>query len=352
MLNELFYNLLRVSIGTQDCFTRTPSEDEWSKLYVMAEKQSLLGICFVGLQQLRASNEFGKFNNLGTGFEETYEKIGMSEGLYYTWMGMAAQIQHRNVVVNQQCLEVQRLFRDKGVRSCIIKGQGSGSLYKKEHTDGCDEKIDTDLSLYRQSGDIDVWVEGGRKKVLELVNSILPSNEIRETHAQLHIFKDTDVEVHYRPGLIRDFIRNRRLQAFFDEHSDECFTHKVQLYSEEIVAPTIQFNAVQQLLHIYHHLFSSGIGLRQVMDYYFVLKHLSADSKSDVMKVLRSVGVKRFIHALMYVEQHVFGMDVQYLLCKPSVADGKYLLSEIMRTGNFGYFDKCGKHKKKGDLFS
>ncbi len=104
-------------------------------------------------------------------------------------------------------------------------------------------------------------------------------------------------------GWIRDFRRNRKRQAFFQENAEECFTNKVQLSCGEIVAPTARFNAIQQLLHIYHHLFDSGIGLRQIMDYYFVLKPLYSsplkgeDLKEEhegVMKVLRAVGVERF----------------------------------------------------------
>ena len=93
------------------------------------------------------------------------------------------------------------------------------------------------------------------------------------------------------------------------------------------------------MLHIYHHLFDGGIGLRQVMDYYFVLKHLSEEEKGGVMKVLKQVGVERFAKALMFVEQKVFGLEDRYLLCEPSVEDGEYLLSEIMIGGNFGHYD-------------
>lgn len=147
---------------------------------------------------------------------ETEDYCGMHEMTYLTWMGMTAKIQQRNEVVNQQCVEVQRMIADKGCRSCIIKGQSNHPNYGS-------------LAMLRQSGDIDIWVEGGREKVVELVNSICPTKEIRETHAQLRVFPDTEVEVHYRPGLIRDFRRNKRLQVFFASQAEDCFTNKVTL---------------------------------------------------------------------------------------------------------------------------
>ena len=316
ILEQMFFELLQVAIGRIVCLSHSPSTEEWKGLYEIANKQSLVGVCFAGVQKLVEQ-------------QQTPEEM-----LYLTWMGMAAKIQQRNEVVNQQCVEVQRMIAEKGCRSCIIKGQSNHTSYGS-------------LAMLRQSGDIDIWVEGGREKVVVLVNSICPTKEIRETHAQLHVFPDTDVEVHYRPGLIRDFRRNKRLQVFFASQAEGCFTNKVALSCGEIVAPKVQFHAVQQLLHIYHHLFDSGIGLRQVMDYYFLLTHLPEEEKEGVMKVLRSVGVERFVKALMYVEQQVFGLEERYLLCKPSVVDEDYLLSESMIGGNFGHHDERKKYSTR-----
>lgn len=148
----------------------------------MAKKQSLVGVCFAGVQKLVNS--------------ETDDYCGMHEITYLTWMGMAAKIQQRNEVVNLQCVEVQRLIAEKGYRSCIIKGQSNHPSYGS-------------LAVLRQSGDIDIWVEGGREKVVELVNSICPTKEIRETHAQLRVFPDTVVE--FTPTCQEDFLYQRRL---------------------------------------------------------------------------------------------------------------------------------------------
>ncbi len=169
-MNELFFELLRLAIGIQNTLSRTTSAKEWQQLYEMAKKQSLVGVCFAGVQKLIDQQQ------------------APEELLYLTWMGMAAKIQQRNVVVNRQCVELQARLSADGVRSCIIKSQGNHPAYGQ-------------LGMLRQSGDIDIWIEGGGKKVVDLVNSICPTKEIRETHAQLRIYEDTEVEVHYRPGL-------------------------------------------------------------------------------------------------------------------------------------------------------
>ena len=57
------------------------------------------------------------------------------------------------------------------------------------------------------------------------------------------------------------------------------------------------------------------------------------------MEAVDSFRMHRFAGALMYVLQQVFQLEDEYLLCKPNVRAGKFLLDEIMLAGNFGQFD-------------
>ena len=53
---------------------------------------------------------------------------------------------------------------------------------------------------------------------------------------------------------------------------EEQFSHRVMLGEQgEIAIPTMEFNLIFQLTHIYAHLMNEGIGLRQLLDYYYVL---------------------------------------------------------------------------------
>lgn len=40
----------------------------------------------------------------------------------------------------------------------------------------------------------------------------------------------------------------------------------------EITVPTLSFNVIYILSHLYRHVFTEGIGLRQLLDYYFVIE--------------------------------------------------------------------------------
>lgn len=127
-INKLFFELIRVAIGNQMYLSYTPSADEWGDLYAMAKKQSLVGVCFSGVQKLQMQQQCPP------------------EMLYLHWMGMAAKIQQRNEVVNRRCVEVQRMLKAAGFKSCILKGQGVALSYYGT------------LAMLRQSGDIDVWI--------------------------------------------------------------------------------------------------------------------------------------------------------------------------------------------------
>lgn len=304
-LNNIFFELIQVAVGTRICLSHTPTADEWQGLYEMTKKQSLVGVCFAGVQRLP-------------------EEMRPPEMLYLTWMGMAAKIQQRNEVVNRQCVELQAKLADDGLRSCILKGQSAAKFYRTPSSNL--------LSLLRQSGDIDIWVDAQRKEIIKMVQKVAPTTNVREHHLELQFFSDTEVEVHFWPAVIRHFRKNRKLQGWFEGKRDEVFQKG---------EPTPEFHAVQMMAHMYHHLFDSGIGLRQVMDYYFILQTMVSEGTKfqEVSSAIEHIGMGRFASAMMYVLQETMGLEREKMICEPSENDGNFLIGEIMRGGNFGKHD-------------
>ena len=72
------------------------------ELYAMAKKQSLVGVCFAGVQRLQQQRQ------------------GPPEMLYFTWLGMAAKIQQRNEVVDQQCKELWNVLHEAGFDAAVM----------------------------------------------------------------------------------------------------------------------------------------------------------------------------------------------------------------------------------------
>ena len=313
----MLFELLRVAMGVQENISRIPTTKEWDLLFKQAQEQSLAGICFAGIHRIVANTDGG------------FAKIGMTRSQFLEWLGVSIMIQNRNRQINLRCIELQRKLTKDRVQFCILKGQGAGLRYPCE------------LSIYRQSGDIDVWMSGGTDKVVAYVNSIAPTDEITGNHVQFHLFEDTDVEMHFLPVRICNRFANSRLKKWLALQESNQMHHSVSFGDAELNVPTVEFDLVYQLLHIYKHLFNEGIGLRQIMDYYYVLKSKVDDETIQrVQKTVSVLGLDKFASALMWVIREVFCLDDEYLLWAPNKTDGEFLLNEILQMGNFGQGDQ------------
>ncbi len=326
---ELFFELIQVAIGNRTALSHTPTEEEWQQLFAEADRHTLLGICFAGVKRL------------GSEMSQTEH---LSEDLFFEFMGVAAYIQQQNDLMFKQCVELQKKFHSDGIRSCILKGQGVGLYYGIEHGNakGSSEQY-ANLVRLRQPGDIDVWAEGGFEKVMTYVNGITPCKDFTLQHVRFNYFTDTEVEVHYTPIMLMGWRRNRKLQRWFQAHAESCFENRVALGGERITVPTLEFNLIYLLTHIYRHVFVEGIGLRQIQDYYFALLVASKtektrldDVRNDIQSALKEFGLWKFARGLMYVIGYVFGLEREYMICEPNEKEGRFLLREIMMTGNFG----------------
>ena len=182
----------------------------------------------------------------------------MSKDLLLQWMAESQMLEKANVRLNDAAIQVSEWFRKKGFRTCILKGQGNALMYPNPYS--------------RTPGDIDIWVEGGDKRVISFVRSISPHEKACYHHIEFPSYKGVEVEVHYRPSFLLCFWNNRKLQKYYERVKEEQFSHRVMLGEQgEIAIPTVEFNLIFQLTHIFSHLMNEGIGLRQLLDYYYVL---------------------------------------------------------------------------------
>ena len=237
---QIFFDFLRFCIGSDSEIPSSLKEADWKELYAIAQKQCLVGVLFDGIKKLPA------------------EYVGMKKELLLQWMAESQMLVKANVRLNDAAIQVSEWFRKKGFRTCILKGQGNALMYPNPYS--------------RTPGDIDIWVEGGDKRVISFVRSISPHEKACYHHIEFPSYKGVEVEVHYRPSFLLCFWHNRKLQKYYDRVKEEQFSHRVMLGEQgEVAIPTVEFNLIFQLTHIFSHLMNEGIGLRQLVDYYFVL---------------------------------------------------------------------------------
>ena len=293
------------------------SADEWIVIYDFCLRQSLVGIGFCGIERISQEQKPPK-------------------GLLLQWYVMAQQIESRNRLLNERSIELQELFAEAGFATCILKGQGNARMYPNP--------------LRRQGGDIDIWVEGKTKDVIGFLATKCDIKEqvIGYHHVGFPIWKDVDVEVHWRPSWKSSPLYNHRMQCWFREQSDVQFAHIDE--QSGLHVPTWGFNVVYQLQHMFLHVLQEGLGMRQVMDYYYLLMSTGKREENGISKTLQHLGLWKFAGAVMYVLKAAFALDEQYMIAPIDEKRGKLLLSEILQSGNFGHIDKRNSslHRKSG----
>lgn len=327
---ELFFRLLRFALGNEtDC----PKMHliEWQEMFRIAKKQAITG--FIG----------SALKNIGGDvlIEKDVKSQDAFTDLVMEWMGEVVKIAHRNQKVNNDVIEEFRKLKSKGLQCCLLKGQGNALMYPNPYA--------------RTPGDIDVWVrfknqanDGENiRRIIKQVKAESPESVAAYHHIDAPDINGTPVEVHYRPHFMLSFIYNNRLQKYFADNMDEQFSHYVKFEDTMIAVPTPEFNAVFQLSHIFNHLTHEGIGLRQILDYYFVLQRLSeqAVDRCKLSKTLNRLGLFNFAGAIMWILVNILGMDDKWAIADLDEKRGRFVINEIVQGGNFGRYDSRSEVK-------
>ena len=317
---------LKYCLGNKVDMSMVVAKMEWRQLYTFASNQAILGFCFNGI------------NRLGQEYPEELKKNPIGRDLLMTCMGAAQQIHRQNMKVNTVASKLYSMFREDGLRCCILKGQGNALMYPNPYS--------------RTPGDIDVWVNASCEQITKYAKKHFDiGDDIRFHHLETSV-DGVPVELHFFPCTMNNPVYNARLQKWFKRNADLQCSNVVSLPDGigEIAIPTTAFNVVYQLTHLYHHFFDEGIGMRQIIDYYYVVNNDELLVIRDTLqKELKYLGLWKFARAVMYVLHEALGLSEEKMIAPMDEKRGKLLLSEIMDGGNFGqHFTKYGHFTQQG----
>ena len=377
------FAFLRCCLGCKVNMNRVIAGMNWQELYSFASKQALLGLCFEGIERL------------GKEYSEELKRNPIGRELLMNWMGKAQQISRQNMKVNAVASKLYSMLREDGLRCCILKGQGNALMYPNPYS--------------RTPGDIDVWIDASREYLTEYAKRHFNlEDDIRFHHLETTM-DGVPVELHFFPCTMNNPIYNARLQKWFKRNADLQCSNVVGLPdgAGDIAVPTTAFNVIYQLTHLYHHFFDEGIGMRQIIDYYYVVddfwkvkesfsqpsrpslpkegsttfpKPLSPQGTEDVTALrcseplrskdggaskpspncagwdrlgyaceLKHLGLWKFAGAVMYVLHEALGLSEEKMIAPMDEKRGKLLLAEILNGGNFGkHFTKYGHFTQQG----
>ena len=322
-----FFAFLKYCLGSKEDMSRVIACMNWQELYSFASKQALLGLCFDGIERL------------GKEYPEELKRNPIGRELLMTWMGKAQQIRRQNMKVNAVAGKLFSMLWEDGFRCCVLKGQGNALMYPNPYS--------------RTPGDIDVWIDASRERIMEYAQKKFElGDDIRLQHLETSL-DGVPVELHFFPCSMNNPIYHARLQKCFRRNADLQCSNVVGLPdgTGDIAIPTTAFNVVYQLTHLYHHFFDEGIGMRQIIDYYYVVSMLnvSCEMLTWLPKELKYLGLWKFAGAVMYVQHEALGLPEEKMIAPMDEKRGKLLLTEILNGGNFGkHFTKYGHFTQQG----
>lgn len=322
----MIFDFLIYCLGKKENMSRVIAGMDWQQLYSFVSKQAILGLCFEGI------------GRLGKEYPEELKRNPIGRELLMTWMGKAQQIRRQNMKVNAVAGKLFAMLRVDGMRCCVLKGQGNALMYLNPYS--------------RTPGDIDVWIDASRERIMEYAQKKFElGNDIRLQHLETSL-DGVPVELHFFPCSMNNPIYHARLQKWFRRNVDLQCSHIVGLPdgAGDIAIPTTAFNVVYQLTHLYHHFFDEGIGMRQIIDYYYVVNNDELLAIKDTLqKELKHLGLWKFAGAVMYVLYEALGLSEEKMIAPMDEKRGKLLLAEILNGGNFGkHFTKYGHFTQQG----
>lgn len=106
--SEVFLELLRYSIESNDSVSFNIKENEWPAIYQTVLKQSIAGLLFDGIKRL---------------------SLRPPQSVLFQWLVLAEQIRAQNQLLCQECARLTTLFESEGHQTVILKGQANALMY-------------------------------------------------------------------------------------------------------------------------------------------------------------------------------------------------------------------------------
>lgn len=271
-MKQYLFELLQVAIGNRTELTACPTDEEWVALFEMSKRQQVVGVAYAALLALPPHQQL----------EDMV--------LLLRWHKLAMKVERRNEELSVLSERAVSNMLKEGFDCMLLKGHSLLAFYP--------ERIRKD----RTSGDIDLWVRkpgmrlSADNEVYRYVRSHcgqqLKSGYI---HIGFPVFEGTEIEAHIRPCYLANPWHNHRLQQWFEGLD-------IRTLNDDPAA-RLAFNRLFLLVHLYKHFIHEGATVRQLMDYYLVLK---ADVSPVDEAMLRRCGVWQFYLDIMPLMEHVF----------------------------------------------
>ena len=193
---DLFFEWLLVCTGAKASLSRCFTEEQWYGALTLAQEQTVEGVLLSAMERLPE--------------EQRPPKLVLLQ-----WIGSVQMLEPYSIKMSEASDCVVKYFRENGFACNILKGSAVARYYPQPER--------------RSSGDVDVWVDGGRKKIYDFARAFDKDGKlygVNYHHIHLHLIEDVHIEVHIWPSFLSSPLRNWRL-------------HKLQAYDGDFHASVV-----------------------------------------------------------------------------------------------------------------
>lgn len=291
----------------------------WTDLLCFAKKQGIVGVYWDGIVKMPNST-----NNKP------------SEDDVMDWMGETVKLQRHGKKLDNRTVEVFNNLRADGFECCVLKGQTNNRFYPSTYS--------------RTPGDIDIWVYSSRNRLLHYILDKFGKTVVSYHHLDYPSYSDTPIDAHTTPIYSTNPFNNIRVQKYFQSEAKRQMTNVIPLADgSKVYGLTNDVNLLFQLMHLHKHLCYEGIGIRQLIDYFYLLKGASISQEETISLInnIKRMHLAKFANGIMYILHTKLGLDRKYCYMSEDPKEGEYILSQMLIGGNFGRYDQRVQNYQK-----
>lgn len=299
-------------LGTQDF---TP---DWNLIMEWSKKQTVMGLVSAGVAFLP---------------EELSPPADIRKNMVYL---VFRNIQ-MNKVLNRVAVSLTETLKKENVDSVLLKGQGLARVYKNPKL--------------RQCGDIDLYVgKKNYRKACEVVDRIAKimnnqgdniDNE-NEKHYHCNI-NGIPIEIHKVASILSNSKYNKRFAEFEKISLGGNSVVRIELDEGFVNVPPVDFDSIFVFVHAWEHIFSSGLGLRQVCDWAMYIHNFGKELDTEILENrLKGMGLKKGWQIFGYIAVNHLGLPKEECLLYTDKykKEAGVLLELIWNDGNFGHYSE------------
>ena len=305
-METLLLRLLRYSLWRSDeKFPEQLSEEEIKKLLILAEEQTVTGLVIDALIKLQ---------------------VKLPQQYVYEIIGRQTQIKNANLDLNDALKKLIALPLGDFV---VVKGQTIAALYP-EPLVRMPGDIDFLVSDYHKAEDVinRCWRVRLPEKLVDKEFAFEYNNHLYEIHTKLVAFG------------------SKKHQCYWDSLMKEPYD-RMEIDGVKIPVLESTLNACYVFIHLFFHLVTAGVSLRQLCDWAMVLhRHKDNIEGSQVTEILEGIGLKRAFMVLGYIVVEELGlpfeefpmdlMDCFSLRVDIKEKWKKRILTDVFEGGSFG----------------